>query len=613
MHDQKTRSPLAFAAFTLALAAAFALPALAHADTAVVDPAIQFQTFQGWGTSLAWWAKVVGDYPEPARTEYMEKAFDPVKGLGLNVVRYNIGGGEKAEYLAPNKQYLEFRAVIPGFEPSPGKWDWSADAGQRWVLKTAMKMGANQVEAFSNSPPWWMTVSGSVTGNHGGQDNLKPDSDPIFADYLAVVAKHFETDWGVRFRDIEPLNEPDGRWWTFGNHQEGCFVERPHQNTLVKATGEALARHGVHAAVSASDANTIGDADQTAPFYDAAALRFLNKINTHSYGGGDRTWLSNFAITHGKDLWLSEYGDGDASGMQMSRTILADMNFLHPSAWVYWQVVDSAGGWGFLKNPQTDETNTAYTINKKYYVMGNYSKFVRPGYRLVAIGDPQSIAAVDAKSHTLVIVTTNGADTPWPTTYDLSRFTRVGPEATPYRTSPSEDLARLPALPIAGGKFTTSLPPKSVTTFVLRAVYTGPMGIDYRANYTLESGGSGLFVAVSGTKPPRMSASPSTIDRNWGLIGVGDGYYKIVNRASGTLIHVPQALRQSGQPLLQHEDNGGTNQQWRLVRAPGGAVTFVNRNSGLALTDAQGIVGAVLTQETDTGAPGQSWRLTVVK
>src|SRR5436309_3561478 len=72
---------------TLALATA-AAPARAD-TTAVVDPAIQYQPFQGWGTSLAWWAYVVGGFPERARTDYVDKAFDPVKGIGLNVVRYN--------------------------------------------------------------------------------------------------------------------------------------------------------------------------------------------------------------------------------------------------------------------------------------------------------------------------------------------------------------------------------------------------------------------------------------------------------------------------------------------------------------------------------------------
>ena len=244
----------------------------------------------------------------------MDKAFDPVKGLGLNIVRYNIGGGENPQYLAPNKQFLQFRAVAPGYEPSPGVWDWTADENQRWVLREAIKRGANQLEAFSNSPPWWMTQSGSVTGGQGGKDNLKPESDAAFADYLATVAKHFHDAWGITFRDVEPLNEPSGGW-AFGHWQEGCHVDRPHQNDLVKATEASLARQGIgYTSVTASDESLIRDAVQTSGVYDAAALKGLTKINTHSYGGGDRTQLSDFALSHGKDLWMSEDGDNDAFG-----------------------------------------------------------------------------------------------------------------------------------------------------------------------------------------------------------------------------------------------------------------------------------------------------------
>ena len=50
---------------------------------------------------------------------------------------------------------------VPGFQPEPGEWDWDADAGQRAVLQGSMERGVNIAEAFSNSPPYWMTISGA--------------------------------------------------------------------------------------------------------------------------------------------------------------------------------------------------------------------------------------------------------------------------------------------------------------------------------------------------------------------------------------------------------------------------------------------------------------------
>ena len=608
-----TLSPHGSRLFTLV---ADAPPAATTA--AIVDPSIQYQTWEGWGTSLAWWAKVVGGYPEPIRSEYIDKAFDPVKGLGLNIVRYNIGGGENPAHLAPNPQMLGFRNAVPGFEPSPDVWDWTADANQRWVLQAAIKRGVNQLEAFSNSPPWWMTVSGSVTGGQGGADNLRPDQDAAFADYLTEVTKHFRDAWGITFRDLEPLNEPSGGWHFggSGNAQEGCHVDRPHQNLIIQATIAALERKGLSAGgkttATASDEPSIGDGDKTFPFYDTDSLRFLSKINVHSYGGGDRTQLSNFAVSHGKDLWLSEDGDGDPSGLSMARNITDDLNGLHPSAWVTWQVVDSSVGWGFFRNPQDAETDPAYTVNKKYYVMAQYSRFLRPGYKIIAITDPNSVAAWDAKTGTVVFITRNGRDTDLHIGCDLSRFTKLGASATVWRTSPTEDLVKLPPIALAGKRFTATVPARSVTTFVIKgAAYTGKPGFDYRDYYVLVNRGSGSALSVAGASPASAAASPPAradgASRQWSLRGMGGGDYKIINFNSGLALDVSQSSTVAGAAVLQYSDNGGDNQLWRLVRVSDGVYKLVNRHSGLVL-GVSGAAGASPTQQADDGSAGQQWR-----
>src|SRR2546430_3871943 len=52
--------------------------------------------FQGWGTSLAWWANVVGGWSAPNRERIDNELFgrpdaEHPDRLGLNVVRYNVG------------------------------------------------------------------------------------------------------------------------------------------------------------------------------------------------------------------------------------------------------------------------------------------------------------------------------------------------------------------------------------------------------------------------------------------------------------------------------------------------------------------------------------------
>src|SRR5437867_2498383 len=61
-----------------------------------VDPSQDLGSWEGWGSSLAWWGRAIGgtgnaDYY--ADLIYTTKTTDNYPGLGLNIVRYNIGGG----------------------------------------------------------------------------------------------------------------------------------------------------------------------------------------------------------------------------------------------------------------------------------------------------------------------------------------------------------------------------------------------------------------------------------------------------------------------------------------------------------------------------------------
>jgi hypothetical protein len=93
-----------------------------------------------------------------------------------------------------------------------------------------------------------MTKSGCASGNTDGSNNLKDDSYDAFADYLTEVVKHFRDSWGITFRTLEPLNEPNASWWT-GERQPGGLPLRrqqpadDHQGGGRAARGEGIERH----------------------------------------------------------------------------------------------------------------------------------------------------------------------------------------------------------------------------------------------------------------------------------------------------------------------------------------------------------------------------------
>ena len=91
--------------------------------------------------------------------------------LSLSLPSYNIGG---SGWDCPGKSDMRPGGAVPSFLGPDGKsYDWSLDAGQRWTLLAARDRGASVFEAFSNSPPCFMTNSGYASGNwDANNDNL---------------------------------------------------------------------------------------------------------------------------------------------------------------------------------------------------------------------------------------------------------------------------------------------------------------------------------------------------------------------------------------------------------------------------------------------------------
>ena len=429
--------------------------------TARVDPSnVLVANFQGWGVSLCWWANVVGGYSN--RNDYADMIFNTLK---LNIVRYNIGGGEN-----PNgPDSLSFRASVPGFEPSRGVWNWDADQNQRWMLKAALARGVNRVEAFANSPPYWMTVSGSVTGGTNGAANLQVSSEREFAVYLAEVLRHLTLADGVTFDAITPLNEPSSDWWVYGIHQEGCHIGATQQNRVINFLHAELNKHGLHPLIDAPEDNNEQSGIDDLKKYTRKGLKNVGQISTHTYGANNPEGLRLLAMHLHKPLRQTEYGDGEQTGLKMARRIRDDLADLRPLSWCYWQGADY-DGWGLLYNPLQEDDTHNFFATRKFYTFEQFTRFLRPGFNLIACGDTNSIAGYNPVSQTLAIVTVNDSAADFTVTYDLSDFAAMGPTALPYRTSQNEDCKELAPLAIANHSFVTIIPAQSVSTFVLQHV-----------------------------------------------------------------------------------------------------------------------------------------------
>ena len=541
------------------------LPASLPQYSATVNPnVVLVDSFVGWGTSLCWWANVCGGYPN--RNAYAALAFTT---LGLNIVRYNIGGGENPG-LANTMQY---RAQMQGFEPTNGVWNWKADANQRWMLRQAVALGVNHVVAFANSPPWWMTVSGSVTGSVGGTtDNLQTGYETAFASYLSTVISNLTKLDGVTFETATPMNEPTGSWWVYGGSQEGCHMGAGQQNRMVNDLRTSLNAANLVTGIDASEDTDEQDTINSVSAYDGAGQSNVSLIASHTYGANNPSGLQSLAASLGKPLWISEYSEGDATGMTMARRIHDDITQTGAQAWIYWQVVDNYGGWGLLYNPEDGSGNSTITFNKKFYVMWQFSHFIRPGFQIIKVDDSNSLAAFDTTNHNLIIVAQNDTTNGFNVSYALGAFSGTASQAREWRTSPGESGATLPSLVISNQQLVAYLAPQSVTTLVIsNTLATQPI-----AWYRLE--GNGQDSTGNGnqaTQAANTTYLPGRIGALAAHFGGNANSYMLIPRSISNSFTITCWVKTT--------DTGGVSQWWNGKGIVDGEVSGSVTDFGLSL------------------------------
>ncbi len=548
---------VALAAGAITAGAAVSAPDESHAATAPVriapNPATASEPFEGWGTSLVWFANATGNYPADVRQKLFDAVFGE-DGLNLNIARYNIGGGNATDV----PSYLRPGGAVPGFwnpqlpatdasgaitstyadrerykaawnPDDPTHYDFTVDSAQRWWID-ALKGKVTHWEAFSNSPPYFLTQSGYVSGgiNNATSEQLATADMDKFAGYLTTVVDELEKEHGIQFDTIDPFNEPNTNYWstnipagqtwpTSASRQEGAHIGPQRQDEMIKALAARLADPDTEtdAVISAMDETNPGIFATNWNAWSPAAKAAVAQLNVHTYGTSGRQVVRDIAKAADKPLWMSEVegnwtpGKGFnpvdiGNGLGMAEHIVGDLRELEPDAWVFWQPVEDLYNmekveqlnWGSvfidfdcnaegnserrLKDGDADPSCKVLT-NEKFNTVRNFTHYIEPGDRLVASSNAQSTAAIDADGSGATVVHVNSETTDRTVEIDLNDFGTVaaGATVTPIVTTQST-LANPTANALKQGAAVTvnpasktallTVPARSVTTFVIDGV-----------------------------------------------------------------------------------------------------------------------------------------------
>lgn len=457
--------------------------------------------FEGWGTSLCWWANRCGFSQK--LTEDSAKLFFSEEGLNLNIMRYNIGGGDNPEHNHIRRTDSEMPGWWSYDENKGFVFNSDTDKNQLNILKACYKTAGQDayVEAFSNSPPYYMTVSGCTSGSKNAvTNNLKKEYIRPFAEYIANVCDYIQTEMHIRIRSLASMNEPFTNFWkAYSEKQEGCFVSPGKmQSCVIIATAEALKEKGLQdIIVTASDETNTVTQYLATKMLSKQALGEVGRISNHTYGKAN-SHIGRLARELNKNLWMDESDwsgiSGDNSGemgpaLWLAEKIAEDINTLSPSAWVIWQIVaayisripDKKGRLdmqdipdltkGFWGTAFADIDNEKIYLTQKYFSFGQYTRYIRPGMTIIHTNDRKTVVAFDKNTEKTVIVAINTKKNTEKYCFDLRDFSTSFKNAVPIRTSGNyengEHWNSLQKIRIENNIFNADLIGNSITTFII--------------------------------------------------------------------------------------------------------------------------------------------------
>ena len=476
------------------------------ASDAIVDWYTTHQSIRGFGASTAWSGTTM-----PAALADLFFRTDGAN-IGLSIYRTRI--------------------------PPDGTF-----TGEMGSVQEALQRNSNIIVwAAPWSPPAAMKSTDNVNC-----DVLVSTNYQAYANYLTKYVQTIDTSLnaivsGTKLYALSVQNEPD--WNTCASNYEGCtWTADQIHSFILNNLGPAMQAScpDTKLLMPESFGDSLAMSDPT--LNDSAAASFVGIVGEHLYGlPGNEPKTPNaypLAVTLGKEYWETEFYNNSLSSYDATMTeglktavqihnalAIAEFNAYH-----YWWMISTGNDNGGLV---PSGCASAACAPKTVYCLGNFSKFIRPGYvRIDTTLTPQAGVYVSAYKlaatgeFVIVAINTNAAIASQK--FDLNAMTTTS--VIPYQTDASNNIAQQASVPVTAGSFTYNLPASSVMSF------TGTSG----------------NITVTPTFTPTATPVPASVllddmedgnnTNNW-----GGAWYDYVDTTGSTIAPQPYVMTAGGDP-----------------------------------------------------------------
>jgi glucuronoarabinoxylan endo-1,4-beta-xylanase len=419
---------------------------LAAGSTVSLSKNTTYQTIWGFGAAANHPVnELKTNYSSSVQSQILDKLFrNDFSNAGLSIVRLEI-----------NPYTAQQDAVQTTFMPAAGVLDWNTDLHQRWFAQEAKNRGMNQFYAVPWSPPGWMKDNGSP--NNGG--HLKSAQYDTFSNYMKTYVNQYRNIFGFNIKWVSIQNEPD----LVTPYASAQYTNSELDQVSAKVA-DAIHSLNQGVLVGAPEGSNRTASNNYMLNFSTSTRDKLDFVAVHDY--------STYAdVNHfGKPLMNTEVCNFQnandptiTDGLKWANMIAADLK-RGEKGWLYWWAVNPASnssGEGLINL----EANNTYSVNKRLYVMGQFSRYLRPDdTRILAASNDSNLVSIAGKNSTgrASVVIINNSSSAITTT--ISGLTMANVAAR--RTSATEDLAKLSDLGVTNGSITVTLPGKSVTSYI---------------------------------------------------------------------------------------------------------------------------------------------------